>query len=100
MRRGYQKSYSCGDIRRDDHQRYGLMAQGINPKDVAVFQPKDWLRIQNNLSKYNADKERYEEQKREREELHNKSKDLVKHWENTIEGQRLKKLQARNVREE
>jgi len=100
LRRGQQKSYSTGDLRRQDQQRYGLLAQGINPNDVAVFQPKDWLRIQNNLSKHNAGKERYDAQKREREELHNKSKELVKHWENTIEGQRLKKLQARNIREE
>jgi len=37
---------------------------------------------------------------REREELHTLSKEKVKHWENTIEGQRLKKLQARKIREE
>lgn len=39
-------------------------------------------------------------QKRERSALHEKSRELVKGWENTIEGQRLKKLQARNIREE
>ncbi|XP_057293051.1 cilia- and flagella- associated protein 210-like [Hydractinia symbiolongicarpus] len=80
--------------------RVGLMAQGINPRDVAVFQPKDWQRIQNSLTKYNREAEEHAEQKREREKLHAKSKKLVKNWENTIEGQRLKKLQARKIREE
>lgn len=80
--------------------RVGLMAQGINPREVAVFQPKDWQRIQNSLTKYNREVEEHAEQKREREELHAKSKKLVKNWENTIEGQRLKKLQARKIREE
>ena len=96
----WQHGKSKGRLIGDDNQRYGLMAQGINHKEIAVFQPKDWQRIQNSLSKYNSEKEKYEVQKRDRVELHNKSKELVKHWENTIEGQRLKKLQARNIREE
>lgn len=83
-----------------DLPRVGFMAQGINPRDVAVLQPRDWQRIQNNLTRYNGEAEKQEAQKREREELHATSKDLVKHWGNTIEGQRLKKLQARKLREE
>lgn len=35
-----------------------------------------------------------------KEELHKQSKTIVKNWENTIEGQRLKRLQARQLREE
>ncbi|XP_066921386.1 cilia- and flagella- associated protein 210-like [Clytia hemisphaerica] len=80
--------------------RIGLMAQGINPNEVAVFQPKDWQRIQNNLARYNEASEKAEQKRRDRENLHAASKELVKHWENTIEGQRLKKLQARKLREE
>lgn len=80
--------------------RIGLVAQGINPNEVAVFQPKDWQRIQNNLARYNEASEKAEQKRRDRENLHAASKELVKHWENTIEGQRLKKLQARKLREE
>lgn len=43
---------------------------------------------------------RLEAKMKQRKELHSLSKDTVKHWENTIEGQRLKKLQARQIREE
>lgn len=82
----------------NEHNNYGV--QGLNRKDILVIQPKDWQRIRDNYSKYNAEKERHEGQKRERSELHEKSKELVKHWENTIEGQRLKKLQARKIRDE
>jgi len=89
-----------GQHKSEELPRVGLMAQGINPKDVAVFQPKDWQRIQNSLTKYNQAAEKAEQQKRDRENLHAASKELVKHWENTIEGQRLKKLQARKLREE
>lgn len=35
-----------------------------------------------------------------KEELHMQSKAIVKNWENTIEGQRIKRLQARQLREE
>lgn len=89
-----------GQHKSEDLPRVGLMAQGINPKDVAVFQPKDWQRIQNSLTKYNQAAEKAEQQKRDRENLRAASKELVKQWENTIEGQRLKKLQARKLREE
>lgn len=37
---------------------------------------------------------------RQKEELHKQSKSVVKNWENTIEGQRIKRLQARHLREE
>lgn len=35
-----------------------------------------------------------------KEALYQQSKSTVKHWENTIEGQRLKRLQARQLKEE
>lgn len=36
----------------------------------------------------------------QKEALHQHSKNIVKNWENTIEGQRLKRLQARQLREQ
>lgn len=50
-----------------------------------MFQPKDWDRIQKSLAKYNEAAEKAEAQKKDRENLHMQSKELVKHWENTIE---------------
>ncbi|XP_068669866.1 cilia- and flagella- associated protein 210-like [Montipora foliosa] len=77
-----------------------VIPQGVDPREVTVLQPDVWRRIQNNLSGYNEEKMRLEAKMKERKELHSLSKDTVKHWENTIEGQRLKKLQARQIREE
>ncbi|KAK3731515.1 hypothetical protein QZH41_008548, partial [Actinostola sp. cb2023] len=67
---------------------------------VTVIQPRDWNRIQNSLAHYNKEEARIKALQEEREALHNMSKETVKHWENTIEGQRIKKLQARKIREE
>merc|ERR1712243_499756 len=78
----------------------GLAAQGIDPKNVLVVQPNDWKRIQDNLSRYNREAEMAKQKAAEREHLHEFSKNLVKHWNNTNEGIRLKKLQARKLREE
>jgi len=80
--------------------KVGMLAKRIDASKVAVLQPRDWQRIQNNLSKFNREAQNYEAQKKDRESLHAASKELVKHWENTIEGQRLKKLQSRKLREE
>lgn len=40
------------------------------------------------------------EEGRRKEALHQQSKSIVQHWENTIEGQRLKRLEARKLRED
>ncbi|KAJ7375299.1 hypothetical protein OS493_002047 [Desmophyllum pertusum] len=83
-----------------DGTNLSVIPQGVDPRDVTVLQPEAWRRIQNSLSRYNEDQMRLQAKRQEREELHTISKDSVKHWENTIEGQRLKKLQARKLREE
>lgn len=57
----------------------------INNMQVTVLQPKDWKRIQDVLSKTNYEAQRQEAVQKEREELHNISKNMVKNWENTIE---------------
>lgn len=41
-----------------------------------------------------------EQMQKQKQALYQHSKSVVKNWENTIEGQRLKRLQARQLREE
>ncbi|XP_029192450.2 coiled-coil domain-containing protein 173-like [Acropora millepora] len=89
-----------GQTREMNGKLLSVIPEGINPREVTVLQPGVWRRIQNSLSGYNEEKVRLEAKTKERQELHTLSKDTVKHWENTIEGQRLKKLQARELREE
>ncbi|XP_065053618.1 cilia- and flagella- associated protein 210-like [Rhopilema esculentum] len=81
-------------------QRIGFAAQGIDPKSVLVIQPKDWKRIQDNLSRYNKEAEEAKIRRDERERLHETSKSMVKNWDNTNEGIRQKKLHARKLKEE
>ena len=52
---------------------------------VLVVQPKDWKRIQDNLSRYNKEAEEAKLKRAERERLHETSKHMVKSWENTNE---------------
>lgn len=89
-----------GQTREMNGKLLSVIPEGVNPREVTVLQPDVWRRIQNSLSGYNEEKVRLEAKTKERQELHTLSKDTVKHWENTIEGQRLKKLQARELREE
>lgn len=67
---------------------------------VAVLSNNDWMRIQNALSNHDPKREAHEQRLRERQELRDRSKEVVKNWDNTIEGQRQKKLKAKAIRDE
>ncbi|XP_054471948.1 cilia- and flagella- associated protein 210 [Anoplopoma fimbria] len=75
----------------------------IQPPDlqqVTVLTKSEWLRIQDELKQVNRDKESMRETAKQREALHLQSQEVVKLWSNTIAGQRQKKLEAKNIREE
>lgn len=67
---------------------------------VAVLPFSEWKRIKEKFSSWQdpAPSRGVEEQRR-KETLHQQSKSIVQHWENTIEGQRIKRLEARKLRE-
>ena len=61
----------------------------------------EWKRIEGKLLSWkNPTPSRAVEEQRRKEALHEHSKSIVQHWENTIEGQRLKRLEARKIRED
>lgn len=61
----------------------------------------EWLRMKEKFSSWQDPAPSVAVQvQRRRQSLHQKSKAIVSNWENTIEGQRLKRLQARQIREE
>lgn len=68
-------------------------------RNVAILNKSDWQRITNRLNNYNPELEKFKAQMADREHLGQLSKDRVKQWDNTIEGQRLKKLQARKIKQ-
>ena len=68
---------------------------------VAVLPANEWRRINEKLRSWeNPSPTKAAQMQTKREELHKQSQSIVKNWENTIEGQRLKRLQARQIREE
>ena len=52
------------------------------------------MRIQNALTNHDPKRDAHERRLRERQELRDRSKEVVKNWDNTIEGQRQKKLKV------
>ncbi|KAI7808514.1 cilia- and flagella- associated protein 210 isoform X1 [Triplophysa rosa] len=86
-------------------RRKGSGKQGIEanrPPDlrqVAVLSKSDWLRIQDSVNGVNQHNQSLIEAREQREALHVRSKEVVKHWSNTIAGQRQKKLEAKKIRE-
>ncbi|XP_053373557.1 cilia- and flagella- associated protein 210-like [Mercenaria mercenaria] len=69
-------------------------------REVTILSKTDWDRIQRQLHRKEIEEERLRKIREEREELKHKSKELVKHWGNTIAGQRQRKLEARKIREQ
>ncbi|XP_015214435.1 cilia- and flagella- associated protein 210 [Lepisosteus oculatus] len=69
-------------------------------RQVKVLPKAEWLRIQDSLHSVNRELELIQERKKEREALHQRSKEVVKNWSNTIAGQRQKKIEAKKLREE
>ncbi|XP_056611181.1 cilia- and flagella- associated protein 210 isoform X2 [Triplophysa dalaica] len=69
-------------------------------RQVAILSNSDWLRIQDSVNGVNKHNQSLIEAREEREALHVRSKEVVKHWSNTIAGQRQKKLEAKKIREE
>ncbi|KAG5283659.1 hypothetical protein AALO_G00044540 [Alosa alosa] len=69
-------------------------------RQVTILPKSEWLRIQDSLNHVNKYNESLKEAAKQREAMHQCSKEVVKFWSNTIAGQRQKKLEAKKIREE
>ncbi|KAJ8025292.1 hypothetical protein HOLleu_35464 [Holothuria leucospilota] len=72
----------------------------VDLKQVTVLSQADWDRIHGHLTRNAREKEMIAAKRAEKLALHERSKDMVKNWSNTIAGQRQKKLEARKLKEE
>lgn len=72
----------------------------IDVRKVTVLPRQEWDRIKARLQPVSEQEQNRQSIIREREEAHQKSLKTVQNWSNTIQGQRLAKLQARKIREE
>jgi len=104
-RRGNVKSAPSGQDQGEapptEHIPIGLhLKDGTDLRQIKVLPRHEWNRIQHSLYSKEQEKEARRQARLEKEDLHQKSKDVVKNWSNTIAGQRQKKLEARKIREE
>ncbi|OCT63568.1 coiled-coil domain-containing protein 173 [Xenopus laevis] len=72
----------------------------IDLMQVTVFPKAEWERIVSNTNTLEEEARQIYEEKKEREALHLKSKEVVKNWTNTIAGMRQKRLESKKLREE
>ncbi|KAF4108746.1 cilia- and flagella- associated protein 210 [Onychostoma macrolepis] len=68
-------------------------------RQMVVLSKSEWQRLQDSVNGINQHNRSVIAAAQQREALHMRSKELVKHWSNTIAGQRQKKLEAKNIRE-
>lgn len=89
------------DADSEDRMPRGMkLADGTDLRQVTVLPQREWDRIQTSLNSRTRELERLRRMKKEKEDLHAQSINVVKNWSNTIAGQRQKKLEARKIREE
>uniref|UniRef100_A0A8C1TSD0 Coiled-coil domain containing 173 n=1 Tax=Cyprinus carpio TaxID=7962 RepID=A0A8C1TSD0_CYPCA len=68
-------------------------------RQVVILSKSEWQRLQDSVNGVNQRNRSVTAAAEQREALHMRSKELVKHWSNTIAGQRQKKLEAKKFRE-
>ncbi|KAM8946851.1 cilia- and flagella- associated protein 210-like [Pelodytes ibericus] len=66
-------------------------------RQVTVLSKADWERIVTSTSTMEKEARQLYEQRKEREAMHLRSKEIVKNWTNTIAGLRQKKLQSKKL---
>ncbi|ELU10324.1 hypothetical protein CAPTEDRAFT_176680 [Capitella teleta] len=69
-------------------------------RGTIILSKNDWDRINFQLNKRQLEQDRLNKIKEEKERLRQISKEKVQNWGNTIAGQRQRKLEARQIREE
>ncbi|KAJ1188273.1 hypothetical protein NDU88_005035 [Pleurodeles waltl] len=98
-RKGHSRTCSAARPLEDEHPG-PLFPNGIDVRQMTVLPKAEWERIRNNLNTLDKEANRICAEKREKEALHQRSKDVVKNWTNTIAGQRQMRLKAKQERDE
>ncbi|XP_018585063.1 coiled-coil domain-containing protein 173-like [Scleropages formosus] len=74
--------------------------QAPNLHQLTELPKAEWLQLQDSLNHVNKHSESIMDLSKEQEILQHHSKEVAKSWSNTIAGQRQKKLEAKQIREE
>ncbi|XP_050567667.1 cilia- and flagella- associated protein 210 isoform X5 [Cygnus atratus] len=77
-----------------------FLPNGVDLRQVIILPKAEWERMQDNLGSISREAARILAEKKEREEMHLRSKAAVKDWPNTIMGQAQRKIKAKKLHEE
>ncbi|XP_069472267.1 cilia- and flagella- associated protein 210 [Ambystoma mexicanum] len=88
------------DVPLEDDESSTLLANGVDVRQMTLLPKAEWERIRNNLNTLDKEAIRVCAEKREKDALHQRSKEIVKNWTNTIAGQRQMRLKSKLQREE
>ncbi|XP_053327765.1 cilia- and flagella- associated protein 210 [Spea bombifrons] len=83
-----------------ENDRGFVVSKPVDLRQVTVLPKAEWERILTYTNTIEQDMMEFYEEKREREALHLRSKEMVKNWKNTLAGMRQQKLEAKQLREE
>ncbi|XP_075685539.1 cilia- and flagella- associated protein 210 isoform X2 [Rhinoderma darwinii] len=100
VRYGRRKGSSRMQTEERSPENMADAAGAIDLREVAVLPRAEWERITSHANSLEKEARKLYEERKEREALHLRSKEMVKNWTNTISGLRKEKLQAKKLREE
>uniref|UniRef100_A0A8C0GIK5 Trichohyalin-plectin-homology domain-containing protein n=1 Tax=Chelonoidis abingdonii TaxID=106734 RepID=A0A8C0GIK5_CHEAB len=96
---------SCGISTANSSEEYNVpegifLPNGVDLRQVTVLPKAEWIRIRDSVDSAAREAARIHAERKERKDMHLRSKAVVKNWPNTIAGQAQRKLKARKLREE
>ncbi|KAM4024838.1 cilia- and flagella- associated protein 210 isoform 1-T1 [Anomaloglossus baeobatrachus] len=101
VRHGRRKGSSRGQtVERLPGNMADAADRSVDLREVTVLPRAEWERIINHGNSLEKQARKHYEERKEREDLHLRSNEVVKNWTNTISGLRREKLQAKKLREE
>nr|XP_048725943.1 protein CFAP210-like [Caretta caretta] len=77
-----------------------FLPTGVDLRQVTVLPKAEWVRIRDSVDSAAREAARIHAERKERKDMHLRSKAVVKNWPNTIAGQAQRKLKAKKLREE
>ncbi|XP_074858114.1 cilia- and flagella- associated protein 210 isoform X2 [Carettochelys insculpta] len=99
-RKGQRREPAPNGLEENDIPDIIFFPNGVDLRQVTVLPKAEWVRIRDSVDSAAREAARILAEKKERKDMHLRSKAVVKNWPNTIAGQAQRKLKARKLREE
>ncbi|XP_075789697.1 cilia- and flagella- associated protein 210 isoform X2 [Pelodiscus sinensis] len=99
-RKGQRRGPAPNGLEEYDAPDSIFLPNGVDLREVTILPRAEWVRIQDSVDSAAREAARIHAERKERTDMHLRSKAVVKNWPNTIAGQAKRKLKARKLREE